>query len=472
MAGGASVRHLRGTYGVPSSFGGRALPGAHDGGVYVDYTRTVGRGRFEWELGRSRGRASPRRPGVAPGGGSGGASLVATASAVRFEQSEYEEGGFVGTRFGQLAASGDVVLRREGSGRWASSAVGVHGQWRDFRAEGSFTGTRPAVHRGVAFYALQELRLGPAAVVGAARWDRVRIAPLDSTETRLLRGVRTRSFDALTGAVGIRLRPRRELSLGLNLTRSFRPPAVEELFSAGPHLASYAYEIGNPELGPETGLGLDAVVAWDGSTVDGELALFRNALRDFIGYLPALDPDTGEPLRDPRLRRYNVYRADQADARFTGGEATVRIRLAPAMALRATGSWVRGSWTADGSPLPAVPPARARLTLTRDVPRWFAAVTVEGVARQDRVPEAPAPGAGCAPTGDPGDLLPAEFCPTPGALPHLELGLRLDAGGLHGTLVVAADNLFDRSWRDHLWRAKQVAPQPGRNVRVFLTLEP
>mgnify|MGYP006280161125 CR=1 FL=1 len=57
-------------------------------------------------------------------------------------------------------------------------------------------------------------------------------------------------------------------------------------------------------------------------------------------------------------------------------------------------------------------------------------------------------------------------------IPVYERGLRLDAGGLHGTLVVAADNLFDRSWRDHLWRAKQVAPQPGRNVRIFLTLEP
>jgi iron complex outermembrane receptor protein len=470
-AAGASVRHLRGTYGVPSSFAGLALPGAHDGGVYVDYTRTVGRGRLEWDLGR---RSRPAASTVAsPRRDPGGTSLVASGSAVRFEQSEYEEGGFVGTRFGQLAASGDLVLRREGRGRWAVSAVGVHAHWRDFRAEGSFTGTRPAVHRGVALYALQELRLGPAALVGAARWDRMGVSPLDSTETRLLRGVRTRSFDALTGAVGVRVQPGAGLSLGLNLTRSFRPPAVEELFSAGPHLASYAYEIGNPDLDPETGLGVDLLVAWNGAAVDAEVALFRNALSHFIGYFPALDPGTGEPLRDPRLRRYNVYRADQADARFVGGEATLRVSLSPVLALRAAGSWVRGSWAADGAPLPAVPPARGRVTVTRDVPRWFASVTLEGVARQDRVPEAPAQGASCDPSRGLDALLPAEFCPTPGALlTHVELGLRLDAGGLDGTVVVAADNVFDRSWRDHLWRAKQVAPQPGRNVRIFLTLEP
>jgi iron complex outermembrane receptor protein len=398
---------------------------------------------------------------------------MANASAIRFEQSEFERGGFVGTRFGQLAASGDVVLRREGTGRWASTAVGVHGLWRDFRAEGSFTGTRPAVHQGGALFALQEVRLGRATVVGAARIDRVRISPLDSTETRLLRGVRTRDFTAATGSLGARTRLWSDLSIGVSLTRAFRPPAIEELFSAGPHLASYAYEIGNPDLEAETGFGADLVVAWSSPSLAAEVTLFRNALNDFIGYLPAVDPDTGEPLRDPRLRRYNVYRADQADAVFVGGEATVRVPLAASLEMRATGSWVRGSWAADGAPLPAVPPARARIQFTRDVRRWFASLTLEGIARQGRVPDAPSAAGSCTPGADPATLLPAEFCPTPGvALTHLEIGWRVDVQGVPGTLVLAVDNVFDRAWRDHLWRAKQVAPQPGRNVRLFFTVQP
>ncbi len=31
----------------------------------------------------------------------------------------------------------------------------------------------------------------------------------------------------------------------------------------------------------------------------------------------------------------------------------------------------------------------------------------------------------------------------------------------------AAFCLLDAEWRDHLWRAKQVAPQPGRNVKLL-----
>jgi iron complex outermembrane receptor protein len=34
-------------------------------------------------------------------------------------------------------------------------------------------------------------------------------------------------------------------------------------------------------------------------------------------------------------------------------------------------------------------------------------------------------------------------------------------------VTASVDNLFDVDWRDHLWRAKQVAPQPGRNVRLL-----
>jgi len=33
------------------------------------------------------------------------------------------------------------------------------------------------------------------------------------------------------------------------------------------------------------------------------------------------------------------------------------------------------------------------------------------------------------------------------------------------------DNALDRVWRDHLWRAKAVAPQPGRNMRAVYRMQ-
>ena len=40
--------------------------------------------------------------------------------------------------------------------------------------------------------------------------------------------------------------------------RTGRTPGIEDLFSDGPHLGSYSYEIGNPTLGLEKTLGLES----------------------------------------------------------------------------------------------------------------------------------------------------------------------------------------------------------------------
>ena len=48
-----------------------------------------------------------------------------------------------------------------------------------------------------------------------------------------------------------------QVNLGFNINKSSRVPAIEELFSDGLHLAAYSYEVGNPELRDESGLGLE-----------------------------------------------------------------------------------------------------------------------------------------------------------------------------------------------------------------------
>ncbi len=525
---GAAAREVRSAYGVPSSFGGRTLPGAHDGGVYVTLRRTTARADAEW---RPRGAAAgPPVDGRAPRGVT---SLAASGTYVRFAQDERERGGFVGTRFGQLAAGGDLVARVAHGGPLPGvGAVGVTGQWRDFRAAGSFTGTRPAVVRGGAAYAYDELRLGGRwRLLAGARVDRQRVRPLDSTETRLLAGVRTRDFAAATGALAASVRLARGVTLGAGVARAFRPPAVEELYSAGPHLATYAYEVGNPALRAERGRGADAflrVARGVGAlgSVRGELAAYRMDVRDFVFQAPVVDAATGAVVRDPRLRRYPVYQATQADARLAGGElsaewagagalagwaaeagaAVVRgtrtsaVRLAPAVGVGGTTRGATFGLDAARAPLPAMPPARLRLALRRDRPRWFAGAGGEFVARQGRVPAPPAgsvdaaPGGGavgdageagdagragavsCSPragaTAVGGAVRPAEFCPTPGrALLDATAGVRFTFGARLHAVTLAADNLLDAVWRDPLWRAKQVAPQPGRNLRLLYRVE-
>jgi len=457
---GVAGREYSTFYGVPSSFDGVTLPGAHDGGVYIDAQRRSGRFDAEWR---------PAVEGVLE-------ALSLGGNAVRFQQWEFEKGGFVGTRFGQLAASLEGAARlRAGRHR---GAVGVSYQWRDLRAEGSFTGTRPAVHRTLAAFVVDEWVLGPVTLLGGIRGDRITTMPLDSTETLLLQDIRSREFTAFTGALGIQGEPAPGWTVGVQVARAFRPPSIEELYSAGPHLASYAYEVGRPDLASERGVGLDGVLRWQGARGRGEVAAYAMRVDGYITFAPQIDPDTGLPMRDPRLRRYVVYRPQQVDARLSGVE--LRATLVPAQ------QWVvdlaadlpRGS-RVDGEALPSMPPGTGRLQVRHLAGPWTFAINGEGRLAQRRVPPPP-PGGGatCRVVVDDGEAtsLPADFCPTPGAvLLGAVVSYRLQAGrGVPWptAFTVGGDNLLDTSWRDPLWRARLVAPQPGRNLRLAVQVTP
>jgi iron complex outermembrane receptor protein len=304
-----------------------------------------------------------------------------------------------------------------------------------------------------------------------------------------VRDVRTRSFSAPTGSVGLTAEVRPGLVIGASAARAFRPPAIEELFSAGPHLATYAYEVGNPQLRAEQGSGFDLFARLTRGRLHGEVALFAMRVDDFIYQRPLVDSVTGAPVRDRRLRRYNVYQADQADAQLHGAEG--RVEWSPwatrGITFDATTSWVRGAQrnlesvtngsTRSWGPLPAMPPLRSRLQARWETRQWSATSGIEVAAQQQRVPAAPRTlgSTTCALSesqavrgNEAPALLPAEFCPTNGwALANVSLARRWFMGTQMHEVTASVDNLFDTDWRDHLWRAKQVAPQPGRNLRLL-----
>jgi iron complex outermembrane receptor protein len=249
--------------------------------------------------------------------------------------------------------------------------------------------------------------------------------------------------------------------------------------------------VGNPQLRAERGTGLDLFARLERGVVRGEVSVFTMHMNDFIYQQPLIDTVTGEPVRDRRLRRYNVYRAEQTDARMHGAEGRVEWQIPALRGLSAdaTVSWVRGAQsTASGvapssegaaawQPLPAMPPLRARTQLRWEDRRWSVTWTIEAAARQARVPPVPLTlgrttcvlGQSQAQAGPNAPaLLPAEFCPTAGwMLVHLSTARRWFWGGQLHEVTASIDNLFDADWRDHLWRAKQVAPQPGRNLRIL-----
>ena len=68
----------------------------------------------------------------------------------------------------------------------------------------------------------------------------------------------SRSNSGFSGSLGINWSPSEVVSINSSVSaRSTKLPTPEELFSNGPHLATQAYEIGDPNLKAEIASGLD-----------------------------------------------------------------------------------------------------------------------------------------------------------------------------------------------------------------------
>ena len=70
-----------------------------------------------------------------------------------------------------------------------------------------------------------------------------------------------RSFEGVTGSIGLAYEILPDFNLKLNLARGFRAPNISELSSNGVHEGTQRYELGNTSLKPENSwqfdLGLD-----------------------------------------------------------------------------------------------------------------------------------------------------------------------------------------------------------------------
>jgi iron complex outermembrane recepter protein len=191
--------------------------------------------------------------------------------------------------------------------------------------------------------------------------------------------------------------------------------------------------------------------------IEAEASIFSNHIDNYIYYHP-----TGE--LDPRLQRFPVFEARGEDAQFDGVEGRVQLEPARRVVVDGSMSWVRGTRLGANDPLPAVPPRSGRVHARFEGDRYFFNAGWQSAAAQQRVPR---------PIPDPrgGESIIIER-PTPGhALLSAGGGFRWSRASQLHTVTLQVDNVTDTAWRDHLSRIKEVAPQPGRNVRLLYRVQ-
>jgi iron complex outermembrane recepter protein len=341
------------------------------------------------------------------------------------------EGDEVGTLFLNQGIEARAELVQRARGGW-SGATGVQYSYRDFNAIGAEAFLPQNDTTQFALFTLQELRTGNLDIEVAGRWERTAV---DSN----VAGVR-REFDALSGAVGLSWEFAERSKIGINLSRSARAPSAEELLSDGPHIATQAYEIGDPTFGLERAWGVELVGRWRAGPVDISASAYHSWFDNFI-----YEAATGTELDDLPVFEYR-----QADARHYGFEIDASARLGHIGPFAINGNviadYVRARLTGGNGDLPRIPPLRVRGGLELEGARLSLRAEAEHAFAQE-------------------DIADFETATADYTLVNASVEWR-PLGGRNVTLLLSGNNLFDVIARRHASFTRDYVPLAGRDVRI------
>ncbi|MEX1212470.1 MAG: TonB-dependent receptor [Balneolaceae bacterium] len=438
---GLSGNYYFNTYGIPPD-----PDGGHPDGVDIEMLKMQSEGRAEILLPGSTFR-----------------TLELRGSFVHYEHAEIESGGTVGSRFDMDTVIGSIKLRNGAWGPVDRGVTGINLEFNDYKVFGSRSPNSTALQSG--FFTVQEADFGPLHLEGGLRWNLARMRPEEDRPNSYIGHIRTRSYSGLELSGSAIYEIKRDLYLGTTVMRSWRPPSLEELYSEGPHLAAFAFEIGNPNLGPETGLGTELFVRWQTGPLQLELTGYRNYFDNFLHV-----QDTGQasvPRAD--LREFQ-YLGSQA--RLYGGEGSAQLQVHRNWTLYGSLSHTLGDRFLDQEemdraglarseqPLPQIPPLQGRTGLRFSKGSLRLDGRLRMASRQDRLPECPA-------SSDPGFIYPCET-PTDGyALLDVSGQYRLNWGSTLQTITINLTNLTNRTYYNHLSLIKEISPEPGRAVQLL-----
>lgn len=362
-----------------------------------------------------------------------------------YEHTEFE-GAAVGTVFNSEAIEGRLELVQANRGGWRG-VIGFQGLTRNFSAVGEEAFVPPNTTAQYGVFALQEVNLGKLGLEFAGRYEHtdvrsnaVRIGlDEDAPLTRVARG-----FDAFSGAVGLSYEAAPELKIGINGSRAVRAPSGEELFSNGPHIATQAYEVGNPNFALEKSWGLELYARGRAGPVRFQVSAYANWFDNYI-----YENDTGTRFENDEFD-LPIFQYLQADARYYGIEGEISATLLRSGDFSLSGNLVADYVNAElgnGSPVPRIPPLRVLGGLDASYNGFGGRIEVEHSTRQSRVAsfetETPA------------------FTLVNASLTWHPFGEKRETA-----LILSANNLFDVEARRHASFTKDFVPLAGRDIRV------
>ena len=336
-----------------------------------------------------------------------------------------------------------------------SGRFGIWGQARDYVTTGAEALAPPTTQNAFAAFAYEELNFGRWRLQFGGRVEHNGYKPDPRPEGEGEEGeggeeggeeeappeVRDRSFTGFSGSVGLHTEIGSTGAFIVNLTRSSRTPALEELYNFGPHIGNLAFEIGNPDLEMESSFGLDVALRRRAGRVHGEVSAFIYDISDFV--FQAFTDEIADGLR--------VAPFLQGDSRFVGLDGDAGFELGGGTHLNVGLGYVRATLTDTDEALPRIPPFHGSVDLEIPWRQLTFKPELVWAADQDRT-------------------FRDETQTAAYALFNIGATWLAPTGHMTHVVAVKAYNLFDTEYRLHTSLIKDLAPEMGRGIRASYTV--
>jgi iron complex outermembrane receptor protein len=318
--------------------------------------------------------------------------VSAQLSHTEYRHEEVEGSGEVGTRFDSTGTDLRLEMRHAPIGG-LTGVIGLQAEDADFSALGEEAFVPATDTQSAALFLLEELPLGPVRLTAGLRGETVRVrskGDAADAEASKFGAPASRRYSPTSASVGL-LWPLQGggWSLRASLAHTERAPAYYELYANGVHIATAAFERGDPTLGVERSNSGELGASFQSGGHSFKASVFRTDFSRFIsldatGAQITVPGEGGEP--DAEVPEY-AFRGVRA--RLTGAELEGRTRLVESgwtLDLSAGADFVRGDNRDSHEPLPRIAPTRLRAGLEAAYGAWRTGAGLLYAAEQDRVP--------------------------------------------------------------------------------------
>jgi iron complex outermembrane receptor protein len=378
-------------------------------------------------------------------------TIEARYSFVNYNHVELESNGNLGTEFGKLTTNVSVKSNTNGWAIFDEGQMGVWGEMQDYAVRGADT-PNSDLYSAAAFI-IQEGDIGNLHFEVGTRLESIQSRPEEERVSARIGQIENRSFLGLASSASLIYGLTDRVFAGTTVMHSFRAPTLEELYSEGPHLAAYSFEIGNPQLDPERGLGTELFLRYRSSQINAEVVGYRNKFQNYL-----FPRDTGEQsVSNPALNNYQYI---GSEAEFFGFELSADLQLHQRLTIGGSLSYTRAERTVseeeqqitgfngDTRPLPMIPPLKGSFYVKYSQGNFTATTRMILADKQTRLSE-------------------FETRTDGYRLLNASLQYRIDQTKLLHTISLSGKNLLNTTYRNHLSRIKEVFPEPGRNISLL-----